>query len=118
MSNHHKIDYIEAPSRDIDATKRFFTKVFGFSFTDYGVDYTSFSADSAGVNGGFFRADAIACTERGSVLVVFYSDGLEDTEQQIKAAGGRISKDIFSFPGGRRFHFHDPGGSEFAVWGE
>lgn len=118
MPHHHKIDYIEAPSRDIAATKRFFTTVFDFSFTDYGPDYASFGEDTAGINGGFFRADAVAYTERGSALVVLYSDSLEDTERQVRAAGGKISKPIFSFPGGRRFHFHEPGGSEFAVWGE
>jgi predicted enzyme related to lactoylglutathione lyase len=118
MSTHHRIDYVEAPSRDLEATKRFFTDVFGFGFTDYGPDYTSFAEAAGGVNGGFFRSDAVACTERGSALIVFFSNRLEHTRDQVTQAGGTISKPIFSFPGGRRFHFQEPGGSEFAVWGE
>jgi predicted enzyme related to lactoylglutathione lyase len=33
-------------------------------------------------------------------------------------AGGRITKDIYEFPGGRRFHIIDPNGNEIAVWWE
>ena len=39
-------------------------------------------------------------------------------EARVKAAGGVISTPIFSFPGGRRFHFRDPAGNELAVWSE
>jgi predicted enzyme related to lactoylglutathione lyase len=31
-------------------------------------------------------------------------------------ASGIIARPIFAFPGGRRFHFIDPGGNELAVW--
>ena len=37
-------------------------------------------------------------------------------EAKIKASGGTIVKPIFSFPGGRRFHFTDPNGNELSVW--
>jgi hypothetical protein len=33
-------------------------------------------------------------------------------------AGGEISKPIFDFPGGKRFHFCDPNWNELAVWSE
>lgn len=113
---HHHIDYVEIPSRDLGATKAFFSGVFGFGFTDYGDDYTSFAA--AGVSGGFFRSAAVSQTEQGGALIVLYSDDLEATQAAVEAAGGNVTKPIFSFPGGRRFHFDEPGGSEFAVWGE
>ena len=116
MSEHHNINYIEIPTTDIEATKSFFTKVFGWSFTDYGADYSSFSGH--GSDGGFYQADVSASTDRGSALVVLYSENLEATKAAVKVSGGTITKPIFSFPGGRRFHFTEPGGSEFAVWSE
>ncbi|MDX1571965.1 MAG: VOC family protein [Xanthomonadales bacterium] len=116
MSEHHNINYIEIPATDIEETKRFFTEVFGWSFQDYGPEYTSFSGH--GPAGGFYKGDLQARTDRGSVLVVLYSENLEATLAAVKVSGGTILKPIFSFPGGRRFHFIDPSGNEFAVWSE
>ncbi len=114
MPTHHSIDYVEFPCRDPERSKRFFAEVFGWEFTDYGDDYTAFS--QAGLDGGFYRADAASQAGSGAALVVFYSDSLEETQARIRAAGGRIVRDIFGFPGGRRFHFEEPSGNEFAVW--
>jgi predicted enzyme related to lactoylglutathione lyase len=88
MNKHEKINYLELPSKDIDATKSFFTSVFGWSFTDYGPDYTAFS--NAGIDGGFYKS-ALACsTENGSALIVFYSRDLEGTLSTIISAGGSV----------------------------
>lgn len=111
-----KIDYLELPARNMDATKEFFKTVFNWQFEDFGPDYASF--ENAGISGGFYTADLAVSTVNGSALVVFYSEKLEETESQIVNAGGKIIRDIFSFPGGRRFHFADPNGNEFAVWGD
>lgn len=116
MNIHEKINYLELPARDIDKTKSFFSTVFGWVFADYGPDYIAFSNE--GVNGGFYKSDLTCSTTNGSVLVVFYSKDLEQTQDKIKAAGGTIIKPIFAFPGGRRFHFSDPNGNEYAVWSE
>lgn len=116
MSEHEKINYVEYPAKDMEATKTFFTAVFGWSFVDYGPDYMSFS--NAGLDGGFYKSDLSASTESGSALVVFYSNELEQTQTKIEEAGGSIIKPAFSFPGGRRFHFSDPNGNEFAVWSD
>lgn len=116
MPGHEKINYVEFPSLDLAASKRFFGEAFGWSFVDYGPDYAAFS--DAGLDGGFFRAQAAGRTERGSALVVLYSDALEATLARVEAAGGEVVKPIFPFPGGRRFHFIEPGGNELAVWGE
>ena len=113
---HHSIDYVEIPSRDLDATKRFFADVFGLAFKDYGADYASFSG--GGVDGGFFRSPAVSQTDLGGALIVFHSDDLEATLAAVEAAGGKLTKPIFSFPGGRRFHFSEPSGNEFAVWSD
>ena len=116
MNDHEKINYVEFPARDIDAVKTFFTTVFGWSFEDYGPEYTAFSNE--GIDGGFFKADMTAETAKGSALIVFYSEALEQTQANIEAAGGEILKPIFTFPGGRRFHFADPNGNEYAVWSD
>ncbi len=116
MHEHEKINYIEFPARDLPAAKAFFTAVFGWTFVDYGPEYTAFS--HAGVDGGFYQSDLAASTETGGALIAFYSRALEQTQANIKKAGGSIVKPIFSFPGGRRFHFSDPNGNEYAVWSE
>ena len=116
MSEHEKIDYIEFPALDIEETKQFFSAVFDWSFTDYGPEYTAFS--NAGIAGGFFKSDLVTKTEDGRALIVFYSEDLEKTQSKIEEHGGAILKPMFSFPGGRRFHFGDPNGNEYAVWSD
>jgi hypothetical protein len=116
MSRHEKISYVEYPSRDLTETKRFFEQAFGWAFQDYGPGYAAFS--DQGLDGGFFKSDLAARTETGSALIVLYSDNLEGTLNKVEAAGGKVIKPIFSFPGGRRFHFIEPGGNELAVWSE
>ncbi len=116
MKKHEKINYVEFPAKDINATKAFFTAAFGWSFVDYGPDYSSFTDE--GLDGGFFKSDLHASTDNGSALIVLYSENLEETQLKIMKAHGEIIKPIFSFPGGRRFHFSDPNGNEYAVWSE
>ena len=110
------IDYIELPARDLDAVKAFYAAAFGWTFEDYGPDYCAFN--DGRLDGGFFRSDRHASTQAGSALVVLYADDLEETLERVREQGGAIVRDIFSFPGGRRFHFADPGGNELAVWSE
>lgn len=109
---HNQIQYIEFLSNDIQLAKEFYSKSFGWKFTDYGPDYTSFEGNY--VDGGFTVGKPV----KGSVLVILYSERLEETKQSVENAGGKIVKDIFTFPGGRRFHFSDPDGYELAVWSE
>ena len=116
MDTHEKINYVEFPAKDIEATKTFFNTVFGWSFVDYGSEYTAFS--DQGLNGGFFQSELSASTNNGSALIVFFSNNLESTQRKIEQAGGLIVKPIFTFPGGRRFHFSDPNGNEYAVWSD
>ncbi|WOT06481.1 VOC family protein [Shewanella youngdeokensis] len=116
MNSHHTINYLEMPVNDIQSTKRFFTNVFNWDFVDYGPDYSCFL--NAGITGGFYTSKQQFTLIKGSPLVVLYSNALTQTLQQVIAAGGIVSKDIFSFPGGHRFYFLDPNGNEFAVWSE
>ncbi len=116
MNEHEKINYIEFPAKDLAATKRFFSQAFGWTFADYGPEYAAFS--NQGVDGGFYQSELRSSTADGAALVVFYSQELEATLAKIEQAGGEIVKPVFSFPGGRRFHFADPSGNEFAVWSD
>lgn len=116
MNEHEKINYVEFPAKNLEVAKEFFTQVFGWSFVDYGPEYTAFSDE--GVDGGFYQSDLNVSTDNGSALIVFYSKELEQTQTKITTAGGTIVKPIFSFPGGRRFHFRDPNGNEYAVWSD
>ena len=116
MNTHEKINYIELPVKNIETAKKFFTSVFGWSFIDYGPEYTAFS--DQGIDGGFFKSDLTVSTATGSVLIVFYSENIEQTQGKVEQAGGAIIKPLFSFPGGQRFHFTDPNGNEFAVWSD
>ncbi|MAL99004.1 MAG: glyoxalase family protein [Alteromonadaceae bacterium] len=116
MKETGKINYVEIPSRDLEATKRFFGDAFGWSFVDYGSEYVAIG--NAGLDGGFFKSDKVATTDHGSVLIVLFSTDLEATLEKVKLSGGKIIKGIFTFPGGRRFHFSGPDGNEYAVWSE
>ncbi|MEO8029763.1 MAG: VOC family protein [Gemmatimonadota bacterium] len=107
------INYLELPVTDVAVAKRFYGQVFGWTFEDYGPDYASFR--DGRMDGGFRKETAVIT---GGPLVVIYARALEAVEQAIGAAGGKIARPIFSFPGGRRFHFHDPSGNELAVWSE
>jgi predicted enzyme related to lactoylglutathione lyase len=112
MKNNH-ISYIEFKAVDIEPIKSFYHDLFGWTFTDYGPDYTSFS--KAGVYGGFEKTEEPITN---GVLIVLYHADLESIKVDIEKAGGTISKDIFNFPGGRRFHFIDPSGNELAIWSD
>lgn len=116
MNEHEKINYVEFPAKDIQATKEFFTQVFGWTFQDFGPDYIAFS--NQGIDGGFYKSDLNSSTSNGAALIVFYSQDIEATQNKIKKANGNIVKPIFPFPGGRRFHFTEPSGNEFAVWSD
>ena len=111
MNSH--INYIELYANHIESIKDFYTTCFEWEFTDYGPDYVAFS--NSGLAGGFEKTDRKIVN--GALVVLFYKD-LKKIQQKIIESGGTISKAIFSFPGGRRFHFMDPDGNELAVWSD
>lgn len=116
MNKHEKINYVELPAKDIQATKEFFGQAFGWPFQDFGPEYSEFS--NQGIDGGFYKAELSSSVNNGAALIVFYSQNLEATKSKIEKANGTIVKPIFTFPGGRRFHFTEPSGNEFAVWSD
>ena len=105
-----KIDYLEFSSPDLPATKDFFAQAFGWGFNDYGPDYQELTG--AGLSGG------IAAGPLVPPLVILKTEDLEAALAKVTAAGAAITRPIYAFPGGRRFHFREPGGTEMAVWSE
>lgn len=113
MSAVTKINYIELPVVDLDKTKAFYSEAFRWTYVDYGPSYSSFTG--AGIDGGFdANSDRKPCKD--GALVVLLTDDLDTALASVEKAGGVITIPIFSFPGGRRFHFTDPNGNELAVW--
>jgi predicted enzyme related to lactoylglutathione lyase len=108
-----RIDYVEFSVTDVQQAKRFYGEAFGWSFEDYGPDYTSFNCGN--LTGGFAKVESVP---GGGPLVVLYATDLAEMERRVEAAGGRIVKPTFEFPGGRRFQFTDPSGNELAVWSD
>ena len=114
MRSQNCIDYVEIPVSDIPRARAFLEAMFGWSFQAWGDDYLSFN--DGRLNGGVRKSpEAVPAT---GVLLVFYSDNLERDVERVQELGGAISQEIFSFPGGRRFHFTDPTGTEFAIWSD
>ena len=115
MANQNNtINYIEFPAIDLDRTREFYSDAFGWEFIDYGPAYTTFSG--AGIDGGF-NLETKPSSAAG-VLVVLYQQELEKTQHKLRQLGSEVTKPIFAFPGGHRFHFVDPNGNELAVWSE
>ena len=116
MKPEKMIDYLEIPTSDIEQTKTFFGALMGWKFEDFGPAYSCFN--DGRMKGGFFESEKRISPANGSILLVFYVSDLEAAYRDVCSLGGKISKEIFSFPGGRRFHFTEPCGNEFAFWTE
>lgn len=110
---HTHINYVEFKTHNLKKTKQFYSKCFGWVFTDYGDTYVAFS--ESGLEGGFEQTEEKITN---GALVVLYHENLETIKDKIIKAKGIITTDIFSFPGGSRFHFTDPSGNELAVWSD
>lgn len=114
MNNTSIINYIEFPATDLDVIQKFYEQVFGWKFEHYGADYRAFT--DGHFDGGFYRSSHHSRTDNGAALLVLKTDDLHSVQADVVAAGGVILKDIFEFPGGKRFQFADPNGNELAVW--
>jgi predicted enzyme related to lactoylglutathione lyase len=108
-----RIDYIEFVVADIARAKEFYGSAFGWRFTDYGPAYCEF--DDGRLKGGFAQGEADAS---GGPLVILFAEDLAGAQDRLERAGARIVRPVYSFPGGRRFHFRDADGYELAVWSD
>jgi predicted enzyme related to lactoylglutathione lyase len=107
----YEIDFAEFPSTSAAASGKFFERAFGWAVTPYGPDYTD--VRGPGLTLGFQSA---ADEQTSAPLLTIRTDDLAAAREAVAAAGGVVTKEPFAFPGGRRFHFREPGGSELAVW--
>jgi predicted enzyme related to lactoylglutathione lyase len=105
-----RINFVELPTSDLSASRRFYSDVFGLAFTDFGPTYSCTMTGDVDLG---LQADAKEAT--AAPLAVIGVDDLDDALQAVKKAGGTITKPVFAFPGGRRFHFRDPSGNELAA---
>ena len=112
--NDQRIDYVEFNVKDIERTRSFYGKAFGWTFTDHGSEYCEFN--DGRLSGGFTTLGSVR--SGGGPLVVLYAHDLPGTVKRVEEAGGKIVRPIYNFPGGQRFHFADPDGYELAVYTE
>ena len=116
MEQQSNFNYVELPSKTREGLikiKKFYSDVFGWSYTDWGEDYSD-TKDSGIMSG--LNADPSQVPSH-PLAIIFVQD-IEAKRNEIISAGGRITRDIFSFPGGRRFHFTDPIGNELGIWSD
>ncbi len=116
VPTNHAIDYIEFSVSNMEEAKRFYSSAFGWQFTDYGPEYAGIKHQA-----GDRECGGICLTGKvvpGGPLVILYADNLERSLEAVKSAGGKITVETFSFPGGRRFHFSDPSGNVLGVWSD
>ena len=117
MTNiHHTIDYIELATRDLSATTAFYAAAFGWQFNDYGPEYAGIRGAGRRGRGRRHQRHRSGRAGPGGPLVLLYSDDLDATVEAVRQAGGTVTNGPYEFPGGRRFHFTDPGGNELGVW--
>jgi predicted enzyme related to lactoylglutathione lyase len=110
---HHAFDYVEIPAVDLQVAEDFYAAAFGWRLVPYGPGYLGIITPDGREAGGLSLVGVVA---PGGPTIVLFSRDLESSRDAVTAAGGRISREIFAFPGGRRFHFLDPSGNELGVW--
>ena len=103
--------FIELPVADIGKAKAFYANAFGWELTDFGPSYACTTTGDVDVG---LQGDAAEAAK--AVLVVIAVENVEAALRSVTDAGGVITRPIFAFPGGRRFHFRDPGGNELAAY--
>jgi predicted enzyme related to lactoylglutathione lyase len=103
-------NFIELPTRDLAASQGFFEQVFGMKMTGFGPTYACTMTGDVDLG---LQADQTEATK--APLPVIEVNDLETALAAVTAAGAAVTKPIFSFPGGRRFHFLDPSGNELAA---
>src|ERR1700741_3486651 len=107
-----KLNYLELPTRDVAASKRFYAAAFGMDFTDFGPGYSA----TVGAGGSDIGLNGTGVNPTALLLPVAEVDDLEAALAAVTGAGGKVTRPIFAFPGGRRFHFTDPDGHEIGVY--
>lgn len=108
-----RFNYLELPSDDLPRLRGFYENSFGWNMTAFGPDYAATMSDDSDIG---IDADSSSPNRIKQPLPVIEVDDLDTCRAAVLASGGAIDRDIFDFPGGRRFHFTDPDGHLLGVW--
>ncbi len=115
-----KLDYIELPAPELEATKAFYTKAFGWTWTDYGPTYAASQDTSPEIGLNALAEVSPPCqdgAENGvGPLILMSTDRIEEAQAAVEEAGGRITSAPYPYPGGRRFHVADPSGNILGIY--
>lgn len=106
-----RLNYVELPVTDLSSSRAFFEAAFGWTLKPFGSTY---AATMTGLTDIGLQGDAAA--RPAAPLPVIEVDDLEAALNAVEQAGGIVTRPIFSFPRGARFHFREPSGIEFAAW--
>jgi uncharacterized protein len=114
------ISYVELPAGELDTTKAFYTRLFGWDWVDYGPTYAAHvdAHVEVGLNALALPAPAHEPGAEDAIgpLVLFSTDAIDEVDGLIVPAGGQVVSPIYRYPGGRRFHFCDPSGNILGVY--
>lgn len=105
-----RLNYVELPAAHVAEARAFFEQAFGWTMTAFGPTYAATTSGDTDIG---LQGDAAEASN--APLPVIDVDDLEAAVRAVEAAGGKIVRAIFAFPGGRRFHFTDPSGNELAA---
>jgi uncharacterized protein len=105
------VDYFEVPAGDAGASSAFFERAFGWSLQPYGPDYVELR--DAGTLGG---VNADRKDQSKAPLIGIRTDDIATAEIAVTKSGGTITRKTYTYPGGKRFFFREPGGVELLVY--
>lgn len=111
MAETYQIDYVEFPSIDNVRSRKFFADAFSWHHVSFSPSYDEIRG--AGLLAGVESGEAV---KTAAPIAVIRTSDFEAAKQAVIAAGGTITLPLFEYPGGRRFHFREPGGNELGVW--
>ncbi|HET9810944.1 MAG TPA: VOC family protein [Sphingomicrobium sp.] len=106
-----RLDYVELPAASLDKAVGFYQEAFGWTLTKFGPSYAATTTGDTDIGLQGDKSDAPEAP-----LPVIQVDDVAAAASAVEAAGGDIIRPVYTFPGGRRFHFRDPAGNELAVW--
>ena len=106
-----RLDYVELPCGKLDESVAFYEAAFGWTLARFGPTYAATTTGDTDIGLQGDQADAPAAP-----LAVIQVEDIAAAAAAVEAAGGDIVRPVFTFPGGRRFHFRDPSGNELAAW--
>jgi len=114
------IVHFEIPSKDHDATKKFYSELLGWQFQAQPMpggngEYHSTYFNETGIGGGL--SDISEHNQPGDVIVYFGTDNLDADLKKVEELGGKVAMPRTEIPGMGSFAvFEDVVGNRLALW--